>query len=52
VVDGACVLDGFSFIMKPAELMVDLKKISIKRSKYDPPQKDMLEALQKLYGTE
>jgi len=50
-IDGACILDGFGFIIKQAELMVDLRKIGIKRSKYGPPQKEMLEAMQKLYGT-
>ncbi len=48
-IDGACILDQFGFIIKQAELMVDLKKIGIKRSKYGPHQKDMLEAMQKLY---
>jgi len=48
-IDGACILDGFGYIVKLGELMVDLKKIGIKSSKYGPPQKDMLEAMQKLY---
>lgn len=47
--EGACVLDTFGYIIKQAELMVDLKKMGIKRSKYGPPQKDMLKAMQKLY---
>ena len=48
-IDGACVLDQFGFIVKQAELMVDLRKMGIKRSKYGPTQKDMLEAMQGLY---
>ncbi|MDP2932290.1 MAG: hypothetical protein Q8O05_07345, partial [Chloroflexota bacterium] len=48
-IDGACILDQFGFIVKQAELMVELKKIGIKRSKYGPLQKEMLEAMQKLY---
>ena len=49
IVGGHYFFDGFGFIVKQAELMVDLKKIGIKRSKYGPHQKDMLEAMQKLY---
>ena len=48
-IDGACILDGFGYIIKMAELMVDLKKLGVKRRKYGPPQKEMLEAIQKLY---
>ena len=48
-INGARVLDAFGCAVKMAELMVDLKKIGITRAKYGPPQKEMLEAMQKLY---
>ena len=48
-IDGACVLDAFGCAIKMAELMVDLKKVGISRSKVGPPSKEMLENIQKLY---
>ena len=48
-IDDACIFDSFGFIIKQAEMMVDLKKIGIKRTRYGPAQKDMLEEMQKLY---
>ena len=51
-IDGVRVLDAFGCAVKTAELMVDLKKIGITRSKYGVPQKEALAAIQKLYFTE
>ena len=48
-IDGACVIDAWGVAIKMAELMVDLKKVGITRSRYGPPDKDVLEAIQKLY---
>jgi len=48
-IDGARVLDAFGCAVKMAELMVDLKKLGITRARYGPPQKEVLEAMQKLY---
>lgn len=49
-IDGARILDGFGCALKTAELMVDLKEMGIHRTKCGPLSKDMLAAIQKLYG--
>jgi len=49
-IDGARILDGFGCALKTAELMVDLREIGISRTKSGPRSKDMLAAIQKLYG--
>ncbi len=50
-VDGCRIIDAFGCAVKMAELMVDLKKIGISRSKYGSPPKDILTTIQKLYKT-
>lgn len=49
-IDGARVLDAWGCAIKMAELMVDLKKLGVARSKATSPPKDMLRTIQKLYG--
>jgi len=51
-IDGIAILDTQGAALKMAELMLDLKAISINRSPryYSSPQPDVLEALKKVYG--
>ncbi len=49
-IDGARVLDAWGASIKQAEMMVDLKKIGVTRSKASAPPKDILASLMKYYG--
>ncbi len=49
-IEGARVLDAWGCAIKMAELMVDLKKIGVTRSKASSPPKDILSSIQKLYA--
>ena len=54
-IDGVPVLDVCGTLIKVAELMVDLRKMGISRSKRGlcaPPSKEELVQLRKLYGTD
>lgn len=48
---GARVLDAWGAALKTAELMVDMKKIGITRTKSSSPPSDILATLHKIYGT-
>ncbi len=49
-IEGGRVFDAWGGAIKMAELMVDLKKIGVTRSKSSSPPKDMLASLYKFYG--
>ena len=54
-IDGVPVLDVCGAVIKVAELMVDLKKMGINRSKrglFTPPSKEELAQLRKFYGAD
>lgn len=50
-IDGARILDSFGCALKMAEVLVDLKKVGISRIKYGPQQREISEAMRKLYAT-
>lgn len=49
-IDGGRVFDAWGGAIKMAELMVDMKKIGITRSKSSSPSKDIVNSLYKFYG--